>query len=36
MPGKPGWCLVNGGEVPENFNTVAIRLALGVFVKNGS
>lgn len=28
MPGKPGWCLVNGGEVPENFNTVAIRLVL--------
>ena len=23
MPGKPGWCIVNGGDVPENFNTVA-------------
>lgn len=24
MPGKPGWCIVNGGDAPENFNTVAI------------
>ena len=23
MPGKPGWCAVNGGGVPKNFNTVA-------------
>lgn len=23
MHGKPGWCIVNGGDVPENFNTVA-------------
>lgn len=26
MPGKPGWCAVNRGGVPKNFNTVAIRL----------
>lgn len=26
MPGKPGWCAVNRGGVPENYNTVAIRL----------
>lgn len=26
MPGKPGWCAVNSGGVPENYNTVAIRL----------
>ena len=25
MPGKPGWCVVNGGDVPKNYNTVAIR-----------
>ena len=29
MPGKPGWCVVNGGDVPKNYNTVAIRLADG-------
>jgi len=28
MPGKPGWCVVNGGDVPKNYNTVAIRLAM--------
>lgn len=28
MPGKPGWCVVNGGDVPKNYNTVAIRLML--------
>lgn len=28
MPGKPGWCAVNSGGVPKNYNTVAIRLAL--------
>lgn len=26
MPGKPGWCAVNRGGVPKNYNTVAIRL----------
>ena len=26
MPGKPGWCAVNRGGAPKNFNTVAIRL----------
>lgn len=25
MPGKPGWCAVNRGGVPKNYNTVAIR-----------
>ncbi len=24
MPGKPGWCAVNSGGVPKNYNTVAI------------
>lgn len=28
MPDKPGWCVVNGGDVPKNYNTVAIRLAM--------
>lgn len=28
MPGKPGWCIVNGCDVPENFNTVARNPAL--------
>ena len=28
MPGKPGWCVVNRGDVPKNYNTVAIRLAM--------
>lgn len=28
MPGKPGWCVVNGGDVPKNYNTVAIRFTL--------
>lgn len=28
MPGKPGWCVVNGCDVPKNYNTVAIRLML--------
>nr|DAH31272.1 MAG TPA: hypothetical protein [Bacteriophage sp.] len=26
MPGKPGWCAVNRGGVPKNYNTVAIML----------
>lgn len=26
MPGKPGWCVVNRGGVPKNYNTVALQM----------